>query len=72
MDRVMHSYDGNSGKNKPIGTATISQRSTIDLTKEIPEVTDVTFAQEFTADKISFESQTAAAPANQQPVIIQA
>ncbi len=35
-----------------IGTATISQRITVDLTKAMPEVTDVTFAQTFSPDRI--------------------
>jgi len=32
------------------GAATIVQRSTIDLTKDIPEITNVTFSQKFTSD----------------------
>ena len=32
------------------GVATIVQRSTVDLTKDIPEITNVTFSQKFTSD----------------------
>ena len=53
-----------SDKHKSIGTATITQRTTLDLSKEIPEVTDVTFAQEFSADKVTLNPP--------KPVIIQA
>ena len=35
-----------------IGTAKISQRTKIDLTKPIPEIVDVTFSQTYTSDKI--------------------
>ena len=35
-----------------IGKASVSQKTTIDLTKEMPVVTDVTFAQTFTPDEI--------------------
>ena len=35
-----------------LGMATISQQTTIDLTKEMPEVVGVTFKQTFTPDKI--------------------
>ena len=37
---------------RKIGTAMVSVMSTVDLTKEIPEVTNVTFAQNF-SEKIN-------------------
>jgi hypothetical protein len=33
---------------RKIGKVSVALMSTVDLTKEIPEVTDVTFAQHFT------------------------
>ena len=38
-----------------IGKATISQRVTVDLTKPMPEVVNVTFAQTFTPDEINIQ-----------------
>ena len=35
-----------------IGQAHLTLQATIDLTKDMPEVTDVTFAQTFTPDEI--------------------
>ena len=40
-----------------IGKATISQRVTVDLTKPMPEVVNVTFAQTFTPDEINISTQ---------------
>ena len=36
-----------------IGMATITQRTTVDLTKEMPDVIGITFSQTFTADRIN-------------------
>lgn len=38
-----------------IGTVKITQKTKIDLTKDMPEVVDVTFSQTFTPDKIRFD-----------------
>ncbi len=44
--------DGMKDDASKIGSATITQKTKIDLTKEMPEVVDVTFAQTFSPDKI--------------------
>ena len=38
-----------------IGKSSVSQRTTIDLTQEMPVVTNVTFAQTFTPDEIQLD-----------------
>ena len=64
--------DGSADEDRLLGQVELTQKSTLDLTKEIPEVTDVTFSQVFTADKVPSENQEVAAPANQPPTIIYA
>ena len=48
------SSNGSKYNEYKIGTAKISQRTKIDLTKPIPEIVDVTFSQTYTPDKIHF------------------
>jgi hypothetical protein len=57
-----------------IGMATISQRITIDLTKEMPEVTNVTFSQAFSPEVINIDPQRwAGEPRNvEQPPPVEA
>ena len=46
------STNGSKFNEYKIGTAKITQKTTIDLTKPMPEVVDVTFSQTYTPDKI--------------------
>ena len=46
------SSNGSKYNEFKIGTATITQRTKIDLTKPMPEIVDVTFSQVFSPDKI--------------------
>jgi hypothetical protein len=48
--------NGSNDEDRLIGQVELIQKSTLDLTKGIPEVTDVTFSQEFSADKVAFDS----------------
>ena len=48
--------NGSNDEDRLIGQVELTQKSTLDLTKGIPEVTDVTFSQEFSADKVAFDS----------------
>lgn len=48
------STNGSKYNEYKIGTAKITQKTVIDLTKDMPEVVDVTFSQTYTPDKIRF------------------
>ena len=52
-----------------LGMATITQKTTVDLTKEMPEVTDVTFSQTFTGDRININPNNWMIPPANNPLI---
>ena len=53
------SSNGSKYDDYKIGMATISQQTTIDLTKKMPEVVGVTFKQTFTPDEIKLTGMKA-------------
>lgn len=52
--------NGSSMDNHKIGTALLCQKMTVDLTKDIPEVTDVKFSQIISTDKTDLTAQRVA------------
>ncbi len=65
--------NGSTMENHKIGTVLLCQKMTVDLTKDIPEVTDVKFSQQISTDKTDLTAQRIAenlqiAPGGQEEI----